>query len=246
MLGDRAGINDVIRLDGKKLHLAPTACQQTRVLAYHKPAGEICSRADPGRRPTIYDRLPRLKDGRWIAVGRLDINTCGLILLTTDGELANRLMHPSSEIEREYAVRILGEVDQEILKRLRQGVLLEDGPACFESIQAAGGQGANQWFHVILREGRKREVRRLWESQGLRVSRLIRVRFGGCRLRRGLRAGHWDDLDKDEVNSLRASVGLIPSGARVPSGARAPVADEKPLKETRWKRKAVKRVKRKV
>jgi len=216
------------------------------VLAYHKPAGEICSRADPGQRPTIYDHLPHIKDGRWIAVGRLDINTCGLILLTTDGELANLLMHPSSEIEREYAVRILGEVDQGILKQLRSGVLLEDGPACFETIQAVGGQGANQWFHVVLKEGRKREVRRLWESQGLRVSRLIRVRYGDCRLRRGLRAGKWDELTREETNHLRASVGLLPSGAQVPSGARAPVANEKPLKEKRWKRKTVKRAKRKV
>ena len=231
-LGDRAGEDDLIKLDGKKLYLRPDARRRTRVLAYHKPAGEICSRSDPAGRPTVFDRLPRLKEGRWIAVGRLDINTSGLLLLTTDGDLANRLMHPSSQVEREYAVRVLGEVSRETLDNLRRGVMLEDGPASFQSIRSAGGEGANQWFHVVLKEGRNREVRRLWESQGLQVSRLIRVRFGDCHLRRGLKAGHWDELEGDAVDALRASVGLP--------------ADDRPCsqKETRWPRRTVKRGRR--
>ncbi len=202
-------------------------------MAYHKPAGEICSRSDPAGRPTIFDRLPRLKEGRWVAVGRLDINTSGLLLLTTDGELANRLMHPSSQVEREYAVRVLGKVTREVLENLRRGVQLEDGPACFQSVRPAGGEGANQWFHVVLKEGRNREVRRLWESQGLQVSRLTRVRYGGCHLRRGLKAGHWDELDGEAVSALRASVGLRPEN------------DAKSVKEARWPRRVVKRGRRK-
>ncbi len=229
MLGDRAGEDDLIKLDGKRLYLRPETRRGTRVLAYHKPAGEICSRSDPAGRPTVFDRLPRLKDGRWIAVGRLDINTSGLLLLTTDGDLANRLMHPSSQVEREYAVRVLGEVTREILDNLRHGVMLEDGLASFQSVRAAGGEGANQWFHVILKEGRNREVRRLWESQGLRVSRLIRVRFGDCRLRRGLKAGDWDEFERDAVDALRAAVGLSPE------------IQPRPVKETRWPRRTVRK-----
>ncbi len=229
MLGDRAGEDDLIKLDGKRLYLRPEARRRTRVLAYHKPPGEICSRSDPAGRPTVFDRLPRLKEGRWIAVGRLDINTSGLLLLTTDGDLANRLMHPSSQVEREYAVRVLGEVTREILDNLRHGVMLEDGLASFQSVRAAGGEGANQWFHVILKEGRNREVRRLWESQGLRVSRLIRVRFGDCRLRRGLKAGDWDEFERDAVDALRAAVGLSPD------------IQSRPEKETRWPRRTVRK-----
>lgn len=233
MLGDRVGEDDLIKLDGKKLYLRPQARCRTRVLAYHKPAGEICSRSDPGGRPTIFDHLPRLKEGRWIAVGRLDINTSGLLLLTTDGELANRLMHPSSQVEREYAVRVLGEVTRESLEKLRRGVLLEDGPASFQSVRPAGGEGANQWFHVVLKEGRNREVRRLWESQGLQVSRLIRVRYGTCHLRRGLKAGYWDELEGEAVNALRVAVGLPPD------------SDAKSARETRWPGRTVKRGRRK-
>ena len=207
-LGDKAELTDTVRVDGKIIHLDRRPEVKHRVLAYHKPEGEICTRSDPEGRPTIFDHLPRLRSGRWIAVGRLDINTSGLILLTTDGELANRLMHPANEIEREYAVRVLGEVDSEMIQRLKNGVELEDGPAHFDEIVDAGGDGANHWYHVILHEGRNREVRRLWESQGVKVSRLMRVRFGPIVLPRGQKPGRWEDLPEDMVNDLRRSVGL--------------------------------------
>lgn len=206
-LGDRISPKDRVFLDGKPL----TRLQETpkpRVIAYHKPIGEICSRQDPEGRPTIFDHLPRLHAGRWIAVGRLDINTVGLILLTTDGELANRLMHPSSEIEREYAVRVMGEATPDMLQRLQKGVELEDGPAKFDRILDVGGTGRNHWFHVTLQEGRKREVRRLWEAMGLTVSRLIRIRYGTVELGRSLRPGKWRDLLPGEVTSLYQVAGL--------------------------------------
>jgi len=209
-LGDKAQVTDIVKVDGKlvKLRLRPD-CKQ-RVLVYHKPEGEMCTRTDPEGRPTIFARLPKLQSGRWIGVGRLDINTSGVMLLTTDGELANRLMHPSSEIEREYAIRILGEVDEAMLSRLRKGVELEDGKARFTSIRDAGGQGANHWYHVTLTEGRNREVRRLWESQGVTVSRLSRVRFGSIVLSRGLKPGEWEELNIAAINILRKEVGLPP------------------------------------
>jgi 23S rRNA pseudouridine2605 synthase len=209
-LGDKAELSDTVRVDGKVIRLERRPATKHRVLAYHKPEGEVCTRSDPDGRPTIFDRLPRLRSGRWITVGRLDINTSGLILLTTDGELANRLMHPSHELEREYAVRVLGPVDEAMLRQLRQGVELEDGPAHFNSIRDAGGQGANHWYHVTLNEGRNREVRRLWESQGVRVSRLSRVRYGPIALRRGLKSGEWDELTRADIELLRHSVGLTP------------------------------------
>lgn len=207
-IGCKAKLTDKITLDGKYLHLEHRPEGLHRVLVYHKPEGELCTRSDPEGRPTIFDKLPHVRGGRWVAVGRLDINTSGVILLTTDGELANRLMHPSSEIEREYATRILGSVSEELLSRLTHGVQLDDGMARFNTITDAGGQGANHWYHVTLNEGRNREVRRLWESQGVKVSRLIRVRYGFLTLRRGLRAGEFDELDRDTINRLRESVGL--------------------------------------
>jgi len=215
-LGDSADITDKITVDGVPVRLQEASQHyKSRVLAYYKPEGEVSSRSDPQRRPTIFRSLPRLRSGRWIAVGRLDINTSGLILLTNDGELAHKLMHPSSEIEREYAVRILGEVDNTMLKNLREGVTLDDGVAHFERIVEAGGQGANHWYHVILKEGRNREVRRLWESQGVTVSRLMRVRVEGILLRKGLKPGSFDELSSEDVAALRDSVGLKsePSGA---------------------------------
>ena len=207
-LGDRADYGDKIRIDGRliKLHYRPKNKQ--RVLIYNKPEGEVCSRSDPEGRTTIFERLPKLRSGRWVAVGRLDINTSGLLLLTTDGELANKLMHPSSEIEREYAVRTMGEADETVLKALQEGVELDDGRARFDSVRDAGGQGFNHWYHVTLAEGRKREVRRLWESQGITVSRLIRVRFGRLTLPRGLRPGEWKELERRDLEQLYASVGL--------------------------------------
>ena len=209
-LGDRVGPRDKVELDGQSVRRPQTPKQ--RVLVYHKPAGEVCTRSDPEGRPTIFEQLPRLRNERWVAVGRLDLNTSGLLLVTTDGELANRLMHPSSELDREYAVRVLGEADAETLKRLCEPVELEDGPARFESVVDAGGQGANHWYHVTLREGRKREVRRLWEAHGFTVSRLHRVRFGPIKLRRGLRSGRWEELPPAEVERLRQAAGLAATG----------------------------------
>lgn len=207
-LGDRVGENAVIRVDGHLLsphHLTQT---QTRVLLYHKPEGQVCTRNDPEGRETVFDHLPLLRHGRWIIVGRLDFNTSGLLLFTTDGELANKLMHPSQQIEREYAVRILGKVDDDLIKRLKKGVMLDDGMAHFDEIVDAGGTGANHWYHVILREGRNREVRRLWESQNVKVSRLIRVRFAHIQLPRLLRLGRWMELPAEEVAALSESVGI--------------------------------------
>ncbi len=207
-LGDKAEWGDPIRIDNKALKLTHRHETKHRVLAYYKPEGQICTRSDPEGRPTIFDNLPKMRSGRWIAVGRLDINTSGLILMTTDGELANRLMHPSSEIEREYAARILGEVDEAMKRRLRKGVELEDGMAKFNSISDAGGQGANHWYHVTLNEGRNREVRRLWESQEVTVSRLSRIRFGPISLRRGVKPGEWDELERKDIETLRRVVGM--------------------------------------
>lgn len=206
--GDRASSDDKVRLRGKLLKLKTPTGNDFRVIAYHKPEGEVVSRQDPEGRKTVLHRLPKLHSGRWIAVGRLDFNTSGLLLFTNDGDLANRLMHPSSQIEREYAVRILGAVSPEQIDALRQGIELEDGLARFDDVVDAGGSGANHWYHVVLREGRNREVRRLWESMGLTVSRLIRVRYGNINLGRRLRTGKSRDLTESEINGLRA---LIPS-----------------------------------
>jgi 23S rRNA pseudouridine2605 synthase len=208
-LGDRVSESDRISVDGKAVQQARLKERRSRVLIYHKPIGEVCTRVDPEGRDTIFQNLPRLASGRWITIGRLDLNTSGLLLLTTDGDLANRMMHPSHQVEREYAVRVLGEVTSDIIKNLKEGVELEDGPAHFDVVAKAGGEGANQWYHVILREGRNREVRRLWESQGVQVSRLMRVRYGAVSLPRGQKPGRWEDLPDDEVNALRKSVGLL-------------------------------------
>ena len=209
--GDRALASDRIAVDGKPVESRSAAAVVRRVLVYNKPEGEVTTRQDPEGRPTVFDNLPRLKDQRWVGVGRLDINTTGLMLFTTDGELANRLMHPSSEIDREYAVRIFGEVDDDMIQRLLDGVLLEDGVAAFSDVSRAGGKGQNQWFHVTLMEGRNREVRRLWESQGVRVSRLKRVRYGPIFLPSRLSVGRWEELDQKGLDDLSAAVGLTPT-----------------------------------
>ncbi|ENY73607.1 23S rRNA pseudouridine(2605) synthase RluB [Aeromonas diversa] len=209
-LGDRVESNAVIRIDGHTVKTKPAEDLICRVLAYHKPEGEMCTRHDPEGRPTVFDRLPILSEGRWIAVGRLDVNTSGLLLFTTDGELANRLMHPSHEVEREYAVRVFGDINEAMLQRLRKGVQLEDGMAKFNKIKPAGGEGLNQWFNVTLTEGRNREVRRLWESQEVQVSRLMRVRYGDVKLDRAVPRGGWQELKLTEVNYLRALVGMQP------------------------------------
>ena len=203
-LGDRVVGADVIRVDGTRLHHRSAEEIRTRVLRYHKPVGEVCSRRDDKQRPSVYDQLPLLGNGRWVGIGRLDITTSGLLLFTNHGELANRLMHPSSQVEREYAMRVMGEVSPEILQKLRQGVQLDDGLARFAALTERGGEGINSWFHGVLVEGRNREVRRLWESQGLRVSRLARVRYGPITLPRGLRVGRWDELSTSQVEALEA------------------------------------------
>jgi 23S rRNA pseudouridine2605 synthase len=205
-LGDRILPTQLVRLDGHPVKLATEAEQICRVIAYHKPEGEICTRTDPDGRPTVFDRLPKIRGARWIAIGRLDINTSGLLLFTTDGELANRLMHPKFEVEREYAVRVFGEVTDAIIQKLRTGVELEDGKANFKKIKASGGEGVNKWFHVTLTEGRNREVRRMWESQGTIVNRLIRVRYGDLLLPKHLPAGGYSEYPLEEVNYLRKLV----------------------------------------
>jgi 23S rRNA pseudouridine2605 synthase len=208
-LGDRVEPSDKIRVDGNPLNTSNEA-PMCRVLMYNKPEGELCSRKDPEGRPTVFDRLPNIKQGRWIAVGRLDINTSGLLLFTNDGELANRLMHPKHEVEREYSVRVFGEVEDIMLKRLTDGVKLEDGLAKFTHIVKKPGdeESQNSWFNVSLSEGRNREVRRLWESQGLQVSRLIRVRYGALELQKRLPQGGWIELGLNDLNGLRKSVQL--------------------------------------
>jgi len=207
-LGDRVGGQAVIAVDGRDISLVEA--HSTRVLLYHKPEGEVCSRKDPEGRKSVFDRLPRLKSGRWISVGRLDFNTSGLLLFTTDGELANALMHPSSNIEREYMVRVKGEVSGETLKALREGVMLEDGMARFTDIQDGGGEGSNHWYYVVIMEGRTREVRRLWESQGCTVSRLKRTRYGNVFIPSKVKKGMYIDLDDKEVKNLYQLVGLEP------------------------------------
>lgn len=224
-LGARVTPDQALRVDGR---IVPAHAFQTkpRILLYHKPEGEVCTRSDPQGRPTVFDKLPSLRGARWIAVGRLDFNTSGLLLFTTDGELANRLMHPSREIEREYAVRVLGKISDDMLARLKQGVMLEDGPARFDSIVDAGGTGANHWYHVTLKEGRNREVRRLWDAVGVQVSRLMRIRFGSIQLPPHFHAGRSMELDDDATAALYEQVGLkspTPLKTKIkPSAAKRP------------------------
>ncbi|MEW9798340.1 23S rRNA pseudouridine(2605) synthase RluB [Alteromonas sp. CYL-A6] len=211
-LGDRVDETAQIRVDGHLLS-RQTEKPVCRVLMYNKPEGELCSRVDPEGRPTVFDRLPSIRIGRWIAVGRLDINTSGLLLFTNDGELANRLMHPKCEVTREYAVRVFGDVPNQTLAKLTRGVELEDGLAKFTTIRPrkeSGGEeeSMNRWFNVTLAEGRNREVRRLWESQDVQVSRLIRVKYGPVSLQKRLPQGAWVELGLEEVNALRSLVQL--------------------------------------
>ncbi len=201
-VGDRMTYHDKVCVDGREVKLIKSKNQKSRVLLYHKPEGEICSRNDPEGRPTIFESLPLIRNSRWICVGRLDFNTSGLLLITNDGELANSLMHPSSEIEREYAVRVRGDVTGDTLLSLQKGVKLDDGMAHFDKIVDAGGSGSNHWFHVIVKEGRNRLVRRLWEALGFTVSRLIRIRFGPTYLPSGLKRGKHVELSDDEVDQL--------------------------------------------
>lgn len=199
-LGDRVEPQAKLAVDGRALDSAPA--QETRCILYHKPTGEVCTRSDPEGRRTVFARLPRLKSGRWISIGRLDYNTSGLLLFSTDGELAHALMHPSSNIEREYMVRVMGDVQPEMLERMVEGVMLDDGLARFTDIQDGGGDGINHWYYVVLMEGRNREVRRLWESQGLTVSRLKRVRYGEIFIPSKVKQGQWVELEAKEIKSL--------------------------------------------
>ena len=209
-LGDRVEENAVIRVDGHVVKIEQQEERVCRVLMYHKPEGELCTRKDPEGRRTVFDRLPRLEGDRWIAIGRLDINTSGLLLFTNDGELANRLMHPKYEVEREYSARVFGEVTNQTLSTLTKGVELEDGHAKFLKIKPMGGEGINKWFNVTLTEGRNREVRRLWQSQDVEVSRLIRIRYGKLELNKRLPQGGWEELKLEDVNYLRKSVKMRP------------------------------------
>lgn len=206
-LGQSVGAGAVVGYQGREWQVIAQPGTH-RTLIYNKPEGEVTSRSDPEGRPTVFDRLPPVKGARWVAVGRLDINTTGLLILTTDGELANVMMHPSGKVDREYACRIRGKATPEQLAQLRDGVQLEDGPASFSDIREGGGSGENHWYQVTIMEGRNREVRRLWESQGLAVSRLKRVRYGAATLPHRLRMGQWHEVSPREHQVLREDVGL--------------------------------------
>ncbi|GJL75299.1 MAG: hypothetical protein NMNS02_14050 [Nitrosomonas sp.] len=201
VLGDRVGTADRVQID-KRVIRFDLAERLPRVLLYHKPEGEIVSRNDPEGRPTVFDKLPHLRSSKWIAIGRLDFNTSGLLIFTTDGSLANRLMHPRFEVEREYAVRIIGELTAEQITQLTTGIQLEDGIASFSQLAEQGGEGINRWYRVILQEGRNREVRRMFESLGIMVSRLMRVRFGPINLPPRIKRGKWLELDEKEARRL--------------------------------------------
>lgn len=224
-VGQRVQFGDLIRVHGKPLRIR-IAPPPTRVIAYHKPAGEIVSHDDPQQRPTVFRKLPRLPQGKWQSVGRLDLNTEGLLLITNSGELANRLMHPRFGLQREYAVRVLGALSNDEKQQLLDGVMLDDGVGAFTSIEDGGGEGANCWYRVTLSEGRNREVRRLMESLGHAVSRLIRIRYGAMVLPKGLRRGEWMELDEHDIAALakassagsgRGRAELPPTGAAAPA-----------------------------
>jgi 23S rRNA pseudouridine2605 synthase len=199
-IGDKCEMTDKVKIDGRSIDLERYKEEETKVLILNKQAGVICSNKDDEGRKSVYSLLP--KESRWVMVGRLDLNTSGLLLFTNNGDLANKLMHPSSEIDREYAVRVLGQVESEDIKQLTTGVELDDGIAKFIRVTVGGGEGANRWYKVVLKEGRKREVRRLWESLGFKVSRLIRIRYGEIRLPENLRANEYDYLKPGQVRLL--------------------------------------------
>ena len=205
-LGQLVSEHDIFEVEGRTVRLSKKDPSKKRILMYNKKVGEISSRNDPDHKKTIFDSLPKLKSGRWVSVGRLDINTSGLILFTNDGSLANQLMHPSSNIEREYIARVHGQVTDQILNNLMKGVKLEDGFAKFTDVQGGRKGNTNQWFAMVIMEGRTREVRRLWESQGLEISRLKRVRYGSLFLPASLKQGAFKELSKSEISALEHQV----------------------------------------
>ncbi|MEP7186518.1 MAG: pseudouridine synthase, partial [Rhodanobacter sp.] len=223
-IGMSVKAGDRVVMDTKQFVVATDSRDDAEVLIYHKPEGVLTTRDDPEGRPTVFEQLPRLKGARWVAVGRLDINTTGLLLLTTDGELANGLMHPKSGLEREYLCRVHGEVPDEIIERLKAGVELEDGPARFDEIAVISRGGSHSWFRVVIKEGRNREVRRLWDSQGFLVSRLKRIRYGKIELPRNLRRGECESMDAEAVKQLRQTTGL---GAPQPVLTLSPVLHQR-------------------
>ncbi len=218
-IGQRVLPNDQVRVNGKLVQRRSSG-RPPRVVLYHKPAGEIVTQDDPEGRATVFARLPKIKSGKWLSVGRLDLNTEGLLIFTTSGDLANRLMHPRYGIEREYAVRVLGEMSEEQRKSLVEGITLDDGKAAFGSLDYLGGDGSNRWYRVTLNEGRNREVRRMFEAVGVMVSRLIRVRFGDVTLPRTLRRGRWDELEGDVVTAMMVQLGLIKAESDESTGGR--------------------------
>jgi len=221
-IGQRIGTADKVRVNGKLVHLRFAAERRQRVLLYHKPEGEIVSRDDPQGRPSVFDKLPRMRGGRWIAVGRLDFNSCGLLLLTNDGALAERLMHPRSEIEREYAVRVVGELSQQNKLRLTEGVELEDGLAHFGRLIDGGGEGTNRWYRITIAEGRNREVRRMFEAVGVTVSRLMRVRYGPIQMPPRLKRGMVLELEPAEVAALLKQTPAARAAPRMPKTLEEP------------------------
>ncbi|MBV1911480.1 MAG: pseudouridine synthase [Kangiellaceae bacterium] len=214
-IGDRALLTDKIRVDGKILRVTKPEDFQRKMIAYHKPEGEISTRKDPEGRPTIFDSLPTVRNSRWLSVGRLDFNTSGLIFFTNDGNLANKLMHPSLEIVRKYAVRVRGQVTDDILKQLQSNVDLGDGDANFDTIEDGGGEGANHWYHVTLKEGRNREVRRLWEAFDIQVSRLHRIKYGPFELPRAIKRGRYRELTPEELVEFEKLAGLQSTKVKV-------------------------------
>ncbi len=206
-VGQRVQFGDQVKVNGKPIRLRIEPAP-VRVLAYHKPTGEVVTHDDPQNRPTVFRKLPRLQQGKWQSVGRLDLNTEGLLLLTSSGDLANKLMHPRFGLQREYAVRVLGPLSDDERQSLLDGVQLEDGPAAFGSIEDGGGEGANRWYRVTISEGRNREVRRMFEAVGHAVSRLIRIRYGAMVLPRGLKRGAWMELDEHDIRALMQAAGM--------------------------------------